>query len=84
MSIYIEFYDEAGNSLARESVGGLDITLEPGKTVNTLGYCWNEYVDQAKSFAIVDYEYELNKKDQNGYNYYTIYKNVESAYGMEW
>ena len=41
-------------------------------------------MDQAKSFAIVDYEYELNKKDQNEYNYYTIYKNVESAYGMEW
>ena len=84
LSIYIEFYDEDGNSLDRESVGGLDMTLEPGKTVKTLGYCWSDYADQAKTFAIVDYEYDLNKKDQNGYNHYTINKNVDCAYGMEW
>lgn len=84
LDIYIEYYDEDGNSLARESVGGLDMTLEPGETVKTLGYCWSDYADQAKSFAIVEYEYELNKKDQNGYNHYTINKNVECAYGMEW
>lgn len=84
LSIYIEYYDEDGNSLAEESVGGLDMTLEPGEIVKTVGYCFSDYASQAKSFAIVEYEYELNKKDQNGYNHYTINKNVEYAYGMEW
>ena len=60
------------------------MTLEPGEIVKTVGYCFSDYASQAKSFAIVEYEYELNKKDQNGYNHYTINKNVEYAYGMEW
>ena len=79
----IEYYDEAGNSLDRESLG-FEEAPQPGETVKSTGYCWSDYADQAKSFAIISYDYELKKKDQNGYNYYTINRIIESAYGMKW
>lgn len=83
VSFEMEYFDKDGNPIENDGRFS-DSVLDPKKSVIISSYCSDyKFTDpkQVASYAIVEYQYKLRRKDSRGFNQYTLNLVNKTAYG---